>query len=376
MATFTGPSPQLPGDDRFVGLARELGEQFAPRAANHDRDNTFVAENYDAIARRRLLEDRRSRGTRWWRRVRPPGLLRASRARTALQLDRTRREHASVHHAHAGLPPPRGGTGRGDRPAPRCRRGPHPDDEWRLRLVVAHRRGCRSRRRLPSDRAQAVLQSGTGRRGARDERAAEAPGRHDRGLDVRRPDGRRGRRDHRDVGHAGNARDCESGRRVPRSRSSRPSASPAGGVGTRSTDRCRSPRCTSRRPSPPCTGASRAARDEAVRVVGDENARQYADARDPVRTATGRAHGSQAAGVLVGAHWFAGSVRGGLRVRHVDGRRGDAREAQRRRRGGDGDRSRDGGRGRLRVLPHVSDRAAVPRSRAPASSIRSRRRRR
>ena len=49
MATFTGPSPQLPGDDRFVGLARELGEQFAPRAADHDRDNTFVAENYDVM---------------------------------------------------------------------------------------------------------------------------------------------------------------------------------------------------------------------------------------------------------------------------------------------------------------------------------------
>jgi acyl-CoA dehydrogenase len=49
MSTFTGPRPSRPDDDAFVGLARELGEQFAPRAAEHDRDNTFVAENYEAL---------------------------------------------------------------------------------------------------------------------------------------------------------------------------------------------------------------------------------------------------------------------------------------------------------------------------------------
>ena len=47
MTEFAGPRPSAPDDDKFVGLARELGEAFAPRAAAHDLDNTFVSENYD-----------------------------------------------------------------------------------------------------------------------------------------------------------------------------------------------------------------------------------------------------------------------------------------------------------------------------------------
>jgi acyl-CoA dehydrogenase len=43
------PTPVRAGDDRFVGLAAELGQQFAPRAAEHDRENTFVAENFAAL---------------------------------------------------------------------------------------------------------------------------------------------------------------------------------------------------------------------------------------------------------------------------------------------------------------------------------------
>src|SRR5262249_25277791 len=43
--TMQRPAPQRPGDDRFVPLAAELGAQFAERAAEHDRENTFVAEN-------------------------------------------------------------------------------------------------------------------------------------------------------------------------------------------------------------------------------------------------------------------------------------------------------------------------------------------
>ena len=39
------PAPQRPDDDRFVPLAAELGAQFAERAAEHDRENTFVGEN-------------------------------------------------------------------------------------------------------------------------------------------------------------------------------------------------------------------------------------------------------------------------------------------------------------------------------------------
>lgn len=43
------PAPVREGDDRFVPLAAELGAEFAPRAARHDRDNTFVSENFDAL---------------------------------------------------------------------------------------------------------------------------------------------------------------------------------------------------------------------------------------------------------------------------------------------------------------------------------------
>jgi hypothetical protein len=40
------PAPARPDDDRFVGLAAEFGAEFAPRAAEHDRDITFVHENF------------------------------------------------------------------------------------------------------------------------------------------------------------------------------------------------------------------------------------------------------------------------------------------------------------------------------------------
>jgi acyl-CoA dehydrogenase len=36
-------------DDEFVPLAARLGRQFAPRAAQHDRDNTFVTDNFRAL---------------------------------------------------------------------------------------------------------------------------------------------------------------------------------------------------------------------------------------------------------------------------------------------------------------------------------------
>jgi acyl-CoA dehydrogenase len=38
--------PGQPGDDAFVPLAAELGTEFALTAAAHDRDNTFVSENF------------------------------------------------------------------------------------------------------------------------------------------------------------------------------------------------------------------------------------------------------------------------------------------------------------------------------------------
>jgi acyl-CoA dehydrogenase len=43
------PAPARPGDNRFVPLAAELGARFAERAAEHDRDNTFVEENFGPL---------------------------------------------------------------------------------------------------------------------------------------------------------------------------------------------------------------------------------------------------------------------------------------------------------------------------------------
>src|SRR5690349_8511328 len=43
------PAPVRPDDDRFVPLAAELGAQIAPRAAQHDRENTFVLENFQLL---------------------------------------------------------------------------------------------------------------------------------------------------------------------------------------------------------------------------------------------------------------------------------------------------------------------------------------
>lgn len=46
--TFRPPAT-AEGDDRFVPLAAQLGERFAPAAASHDQGNTFVTENYAAL---------------------------------------------------------------------------------------------------------------------------------------------------------------------------------------------------------------------------------------------------------------------------------------------------------------------------------------
>jgi alkylation response protein AidB-like acyl-CoA dehydrogenase len=43
------PAPVRPGDDRFVPLAAKLGARFAERAAEHDRENTFVEQNFAAL---------------------------------------------------------------------------------------------------------------------------------------------------------------------------------------------------------------------------------------------------------------------------------------------------------------------------------------
>jgi acyl-CoA dehydrogenase len=40
------PAAVRSGDDAFVSLAAELGSEFSARAADHDRENTFVTENF------------------------------------------------------------------------------------------------------------------------------------------------------------------------------------------------------------------------------------------------------------------------------------------------------------------------------------------
>ena len=50
-ATARRPAPLREGDDRFVPLAAELGAQFAERADEHDRENTFVEESFDLLRR-------------------------------------------------------------------------------------------------------------------------------------------------------------------------------------------------------------------------------------------------------------------------------------------------------------------------------------
>lgn len=43
------PTPVRPDDDRFVGLAADLGDRFLPHAARHDRDNTFAEEHFQIM---------------------------------------------------------------------------------------------------------------------------------------------------------------------------------------------------------------------------------------------------------------------------------------------------------------------------------------
>src|SRR5215471_20100535 len=45
MTTLTSSQPSTTRAD-LVAVARELGERFAARAARHDSDDSFVAENY------------------------------------------------------------------------------------------------------------------------------------------------------------------------------------------------------------------------------------------------------------------------------------------------------------------------------------------
>jgi alkylation response protein AidB-like acyl-CoA dehydrogenase len=39
----------------WLAVARDLGREFAPRAAAHDADDSFVAENYDILKAHRIF---------------------------------------------------------------------------------------------------------------------------------------------------------------------------------------------------------------------------------------------------------------------------------------------------------------------------------
>src|SRR2546425_12473948 len=54
MATQTVTPSAAPRTD-FVAVARELAADFATRAAQHDADDSFVAENYAALKKAKLF---------------------------------------------------------------------------------------------------------------------------------------------------------------------------------------------------------------------------------------------------------------------------------------------------------------------------------
>ena len=51
----TAPPPHTPNRNDWIALAHSLGERFAARAAEHDADDSFVAENYADLKARRVF---------------------------------------------------------------------------------------------------------------------------------------------------------------------------------------------------------------------------------------------------------------------------------------------------------------------------------
>ena len=76
----------------FLSLTREIGPDFASRAAAHDADDSFVAENFAILKERGFLAGRRRRDARG-------DVCRPAGAGSPLQLD-----SAGLFDAH----PPRG----------------------------------------------------------------------------------------------------------------------------------------------------------------------------------------------------------------------------------------------------------------------------
>ena len=55
MTTETPAAEQVTRTERLVDLAGRLADDFATRAAEHDRDNSFPFENFEAMRREKYL---------------------------------------------------------------------------------------------------------------------------------------------------------------------------------------------------------------------------------------------------------------------------------------------------------------------------------
>src|SRR5262245_64372654 len=55
MATIVAPPEPAPTRTDWTALAHTLGERFAARAAGHDADDSFVADNYADLKAQRLF---------------------------------------------------------------------------------------------------------------------------------------------------------------------------------------------------------------------------------------------------------------------------------------------------------------------------------
>ena len=204
--TLYRPAPARPGDDRFVPLAAELGARFAERAAEHDRDNTFVEENYA------LLRDSGYTALPIPEELGGLGaslrqtLLRPGRACPLLRRDGPGRQHAPLPRLHQHLPlQERRGPGRGAAPADRQREA-DPDDQRRLGRALAEHDGHPRERRLRPERPQGVLQPVPDRQRPLDVRHLRRSGRGEDGPGDRPADVQPGHPDRRDLGHPRDAR--------------------------------------------------------------------------------------------------------------------------------------------------------------------------
>ena len=86
----------------WIAIARDLGPSFAERAAAHDADDSFVAENYAALKEQGLFSAGVPGGARRRRRLARGAVRRRPRDRAPLRLDRARVLDAHAQRRDAG----------------------------------------------------------------------------------------------------------------------------------------------------------------------------------------------------------------------------------------------------------------------------------